>query len=183
LKDEFDVSVEWLPFELHPDIPPEGYEWPEHVRARRAEAHARLKQMADEIGIPMVFQNRSPNSRRALEASEYAREQGKHEAFHRVVFRKYYGEGQNISEWQVLRSAAEEVGLNADAMQQATDSGMYHQVVTRQVMEAHAMGITGVPAYVFNNKYVIFGAQPYEIFQQAIQHVLSEISDDSNKPS
>jgi predicted DsbA family dithiol-disulfide isomerase len=41
------------------------------------------------------------------------------------------------------------------------------------------MGITGVPAYVFNNKYVIFGAQPYQVFQQAMQHVLNEIDSDA----
>lgn len=178
MKTEFDVSVEWLPFELHPDIPPEGFEWPEQVRARRAEAHARLKQMAQAIGMPIIFQDRSPSSRRALEASEYAREQARHEDFHRVVFRKYFGEGQDISHWDVLRSAAAEVGLDADAMQQATERGLYRKVVDRQVMEAHALGITGVPAYIFNNEYVIFGAQPYEVFQQAMQHVLAEIDED-----
>lgn len=166
---EYDVDVEWLPFELHPGIPPEGQPVADYIK----QAHAggvteRLQQMAQESGREIVFIDWTPSSRRALEASEYAREQGKHTEFHKVVFRKYYGEGQDMSKWEVLRAAAEEVGLDPDEMQRETESGRFSAVVEQHIREAHAKGITGVPAYVLGDRYLIMGAQPYELFQQVM---------------
>lgn len=142
---------------------------PEYVkRAHAGGAADRLRQMAGESGREIVFTDWMPSSRRALEASEYAREQGKHDAFHEVVFHKFYGEGQDMSDWDVLRAAAEEVGLDADEMQQETESGKYGPMVERHIREAHGKGITGVPAYVIDERYLIMGAQPYELFQQVM---------------
>lgn len=147
---------------------------PPHVRARFGGMNEHVKQMAHEAGMEIVTPEIIPNSRRALESSEYAREQGKHEEFHQVVFRKFYGEGQDLSSWAMLRAAAEEVGLDPDEMQRKTESGNYQGVVNRQITQAQAMGITGVPAYIFDNKYAIVGAQPYEVFQQAMARLMLE---------
>lgn len=168
------MTVEWLPFELHPEIPPEGLQLPAHARARFGGMSERLQQMARESGRDMVTPDRIPSSRRALEASEYAREQGRHEAFHRVVFRKFYGEGQDISRWDVLRSAAEEVGLDAGEMQQKSARGDYKRVVDAHIEEAHKLGITGVPAYILGHTYLIMGAQPYEQFQKAMAQLKAD---------
>ena len=171
MKDEFDVDVEWLPFELHPEIPPEGMELPYHIRAQFGGMSKRLEQLALDAGMQMTIPNRIPNSRRSLEASEYAREQGKHEAFHHTVFQKFYGEGLDMSDWEVLRSAAEEIGLDPDDLQQKTDSGQYKAVVDTYFSQAKAIGITGVPTYILDNNYAIVGAQPYEIFRQAMERL------------
>lgn len=126
----------------------------------------------------MVIHDTIANSRRALEASEYAREQGRHEAFHRVVFRKFYGEGEELNSWATLRAAAEEVGLDPEAMERQTESGRYRAAVDAQIAEARAMGITGVPTYIFNNKYAVVGAQPYEVFQEAMALLAAEAAGD-----
>lgn len=165
---EYDVEVTWLPFELHPEIPPEGMELPAHIRAGFGGMSERLQQMAQEMGREMVIPDRILSSRRALEASEYAREQGKHNEFHRVVFQKFYGEGQDMSDWAVLRAAAEEVGLDSAKMQLKTDGGDYKTAVDEKFDAARKMGITGVPAYILGDKYAIIGAQPYEAFQQTM---------------
>ena len=125
----------------------------------------------------MVIPGRIPNSRRALEASEYAREQGKHDDFHRVVFQKFYGEGQDMSDWAVLRAAAEEVELDSDEMQQKTDGGDYKTAVDEKFNTARMMVITGVPAYILGDKYAIIGAQPYEVFQQTMTRLKAENGD------
>lgn len=166
--------MEWLPYELQPDTPPEGRPAPDYVRAGAYNGtHDRLRQMAQESGRDIVFRDWLPSSRRALEASEYAREQGKHEEFHKIVFRKYYGEGQDMSDWDVLRAAAEEAGLDPDDMQEQTESGKYSFVVDRHILEARQMGITGVPAYVLGNRYLIMGAQPYHVFQEVMAELLN----------
>jgi predicted DsbA family dithiol-disulfide isomerase len=168
LKADYDVEVEWRAFELHPEIPPEGIQLPPHIRARFGDMSKHIKRMAHEVGLEMVTPDVIPNSRRALEASEYAREQGKHEEFHRVVFRKFYGEGQDLSRWEILLAAAEEVGLDGEAMRRETESSKYRAVVDAQIAEARALGITGVPTFIFDNKHAIVGAQPYTTFQEVV---------------
>ena len=164
------MDVTWLPFELHPEIPAGGMPAPEYVRrAAASEAGARLRQMAAAGGREIVLNTEwTPNSRRALEASEFAREQGRHEAFHRAVFHRFYGQGKDLEEWQVLRDAAHEVGLDADALQAATESGRYRRAVDEQIRNAHSLGISGVPAYILGDRYLIMGAQPYDVFRQVM---------------
>jgi predicted DsbA family dithiol-disulfide isomerase len=127
-----------------------------------------LKEMAADSGLVIVTPDVVPNSRRALEAAEYARAHGRHESFHKAVFRKLYGEGQDISRWTVLGAAAKEVGLDPEAMQRETENGEYRTLVDEHIWEAQALGITAVPTYVFADKYAIVGAQPYTVFQEAM---------------
>lgn len=167
--------MEWRPFELHPEIPPQGTTLPPQVQARLGHTSAWLQEQARQAGLEMVMPEVIPNSRRALEASEYARQQGRHEAFHQVVFRKFFGEGQDLSDWAVLRAAAEEVGLDPEAMQSETGSGKYRAVVDGHIRQARTMGITGVPVFIFDNRYAIVGAQPYEVFQEAMGRLTGEV--------
>jgi len=136
--------------------------------------YKRLENMAAEIGLPMARLDKLPNSHLPLEASEYARAHGKHEEFHRVVFRKLYGEGQDISKWEVLRAAAKEVGLDADAMQHETESGSYKDVLDAQLEKAHTLGISAVPTYIINNKYSVEGAQSFEVFERILKRLAEE---------
>jgi len=177
LKAEHGAEVEWRPFYLRPDTPPEGMELPAYLRARYAGTTERLRQMARANGLEMVTPDRIPNTRRAHEATAFAREHGQGEAFHRVVFRKFYGEGQDISRWEVLRAAAEEAGLDPDDMQREVEAGRYTAAVKEQVEEAYALGINGVPTYVLNERYAIVGAQPYEVFQQALARLATKPDD------
>jgi predicted DsbA family dithiol-disulfide isomerase len=114
------------------------------------------------------------NTRVAHEATEYAREHGKGNEFHKVVFRKVYAEGQDPSQWEVLRSAAQEVGLNADEMQREVESEKYTATVADRVRWAYQIGVTGVPTYVINNRYAIVGAQPYEVFKSALAQIMDQ---------
>ncbi len=174
LEREGQVEAEWKPFFLHPETPPEGFRFPPALRARLASAHERLDAMAAAAGLPMVHPDFIPNSRRALEASEYARDRSKHEAFHRVVFRKFYGEGQDINDWSVLCAAAEEVGLDAEEMQRETDAGKFRERLDAEIQAAQKLGVTAVPTYVLNDKYAVVGAQPYEVFARVLARLEQE---------
>jgi predicted DsbA family dithiol-disulfide isomerase len=162
------VDVEWLPYLLRPNMPAEGEPLPEYVQQKRGVLEGRLKQMAAAGGMEFVQFERSPNPRRAHEATEHAREQDKGELFHQRVFHKLYGEGRDISDWAVLREAANEAGLNADEMQRRVDAGDYREAVDNLIAEAHDIGIQGVPFYIVNNTYGISGAQPIDVFRKAI---------------
>lgn len=172
LSAEYNVEVEWRPYYLHRNTPPEGMEIPDYImRARANGSEERLQSMAAKYGMNFISTARIYNTRLAHEATEYAREYGKANEFHRVVFRKVYGEGQDISLWSVLRAAAEEVQLNGEDMQQVVESGKYTVSVAEQVQWAQQIGVTGVPTYVINDKYAIVGAQPYEVFMNALSQI------------
>jgi predicted DsbA family dithiol-disulfide isomerase len=116
------------------------------------------------------------NTRLAHEATEYAREQGKGNEFHKVIFRMVYAEGKDPSQWDVLRSAAQEVGLDGEALQRDVEMerGTYKDNVEEQVRQAYRIGVTGVPTYVINDRYAIVGAQPYEVFQNALDQIMNQ---------
>ena len=172
LKAEHNVDVDWRPYYLRPDTPPEGMELPDYIlKARANGSDERLRSMADMHGMEFKSTERILNTRIAHEATEYAREHGKVNEFHKVVFRKVYADGQDISKWDVLRSAAGEVGLNADDMQSGVDDGRYTDQVVEQVRWAQQIGVTGVPTYVINDRYAIVGAQPYEAFKNALDQI------------
>ena len=177
LKQEYDVDLEWRPFYLYFDTPPEGRELPERVKQARAQgSEERLKQIAASYGMDFVSTQRIYNTRLAHEATECARVHGAGNDFHKVLFRKVYAEGQDPSQWDVLRSAAEEVGLDADEMQREVEAEKYMADVVDKVRWAYQIGVTGVPTYVINNRYAIVGAQPYEVFKGALEQIEKETS-------
>ena len=175
------VTVEWRPFYLRPDTPPEGMELPDYVKAHMAQTDSHLKQMANAAGLEMVFPNRIPNTRIAHEATEFATQKGKQLEFHRMVFDLYYAKGEDIGTWDVLRKAANTVGLDADEMQREVESGKYTATVSEQVQEAYQLGVTGVPTYVLNDRYAIVGAQPYEAFLKALQQIEKDLQNNREK--
>lgn len=130
-----------------------------------------LRTEAKENGLTMIVPDMIPNSRRALEAAEYAREQGKHLEFHERTFEKYYAEGQDISDWEVLRAVAAEIEINADEMQTNTEKKMYTQTVDMHKQRAVSMGVTGVPLYIFEEKYVVMGLRPYPAFVEVMEQL------------
>jgi predicted DsbA family dithiol-disulfide isomerase len=173
LKKEYNVEVEWRPFYLRPDTPPEGMDLPDYIkRARDNGSEERLRMMAEMHGMEFRSTERIYNTRLAHEATEYAREHGKANEFHHIIFRKVYAEGFDPAQWDVLRSAAEEAGLNANDMQSIVEGGKYTEEVAGQVNWAQRIGVTGVPTYVINDKYAIVGAQPYEAFKSALGQIL-----------
>ena len=172
LKAEHNVEVEWRPFYLYFDTPPEGRELPDTIKQKRAHgSEERLRSIATSYGMEFKSTERIYNTRLAHEATEYAREHGKGNEFHKVVFRMVYAEGKDPSQWGVLRSAAQEVGLDGEALQKDVESETYKANVEEQVRWAYQIGVTGVPTYVINDRYAIVGAQPYEVFKNALEQI------------
>ena len=175
MKEEYQVDVEWRPFYLYFDTPPEGRELSEHIKRARANgSEERLASIAAMYGMSFRSTDRVYNTRLAHEATEYARVNGKGNEFHKILFRKVYAEEGDPSQWETLRSAAEEAGLNADEMQNDVESEKYTADVVDKVRWAYQIGVTGVPTYVINDRYAIVGAQPYEVFKDALEQILNQ---------
>jgi predicted DsbA family dithiol-disulfide isomerase len=177
LKQEYNIDLEWRPFYLYWNIPSEGTDLPDYVKRARAQgSEQRLEAMAKSYGMDFQSTQRIYSTRLAHEATEYARENGKANEFHKALFRKVYAEGQDPSQWSVLRAVAEELSLNADEMQQLVESNKYTGLVEEQVRWAQQIGVTGVPTYVINNRYAVVGAQPYDVFKSALTQIMNQKS-------
>lgn len=169
------MDVDWRPYYLYFDTPPEGKEWPDYVKQKRAMgSDDHLRNMAALYGMEFKSTERAYNTRRAHEATEHARAQGRGNEFHKVVFRQIYADGLDISRWDVLRAAAQEVGLDADEMQREVEDERYSMDVANQVRWAYQIGVTGVPTYVINDRHALVGAQPYEVFKKTLEKIANQ---------
>jgi predicted DsbA family dithiol-disulfide isomerase len=114
------------------------------------------------------------NSRPALVGAKYANEHGKSEAYHDTLYRAYWQSAQNIEDRAVLREIAEKLGLNADGFAAALDDERYLAQVLADERQAGEYGLSGVPAMVFENKYLVSGAQPYGALVKVVEQLKSE---------
>jgi predicted DsbA family dithiol-disulfide isomerase len=158
-----------VPFELHPEIPAEGRPrdevFPPVYRARIEE---NLKQMADQTGLTLKVHDRLINSRPALQAAEFARQEGRFEPMHRELFRAYWEDGKDVSNLEVLREAAGRAGLNVAGMEKAVTSDRYGDYLDARRQEAKDLMIDGIPAHVIAGRYLVMGAQPYDLFERVM---------------
>lgn len=171
LQDEEDVEITWKAYLLNPNTPPEGRPLPPHVQANKQQIFARLYQLADELGAPFQIREPVSNSMRAHETAEYARSQGKYRPLQRALLRRYFGAGEDLYRWETLRGAAEEVGLDPDAVEDAVASGKYRDTVMAQYAEAKAQGVEQIPTFIFDDHNRITGLQPYAVYRQMVDRL------------
>jgi predicted DsbA family dithiol-disulfide isomerase len=76
---------------------------------------------------------------------------------------------RNVADPDVIRAVAIGVGLDAEAVDEAIASRRFRTVVQESTREAHAMGINAVPAFVLQERYLLLGAQPHDVFEQVIR--------------
>jgi predicted DsbA family dithiol-disulfide isomerase len=108
-----------------------------------------------------------PNSRKALEVTELARDRGLHEAVHSRLLDAYWSEAANIGDEDTLLSLAAEVGLDRGDAAEALADGRYRDRIRTSTQEANAVGINAIPAFVLDNRLLLVGAYPHEVFEQA----------------
>jgi predicted DsbA family dithiol-disulfide isomerase len=116
------------------------------------------------------------NSVPAHEAALWADQQGKGEDFRRAVYRGYFAELVNIGSSEALAGMADRLDLNSADLRLALEEGRFRPEVERQFQLARENQITAVPAYVAN-RYLMVGAQPYEVFRQLIETAEADAAD------
>ena len=114
-----------------------------------------------------------PESQWAAEASECAGDQEQFWEYHDLLFDRQAGENQGAFAKDNLKRFAGDLGLNAEAFNQCLDSGKYAQFVKSQSENARSLGVRSTPTFVLNGQPIV-GAQPFEVFQQAIDALLGQ---------
>jgi len=169
LERQFGAQITWLPFQLHPEYPPDGLPRAELEARYGPASRDRIRSWFEEEGLvyappPTVVSN----TRLALELGEGAREEGLHRVYHDRVMDAYWAEGRDLSLRPVLEELALEVGMSGDGVARALDDRAWAPVVDASTARAQSVGVTGVPAFVFDWRVLVVGAQPREVLAQAL---------------
>ena len=175
LQEEFQVEMDVCAYDLHPGLPPEGRPREEAYPSRKSPEgyFDRLRQMAAEAGIKMEPPQVIANTRKAHEATEFAREGSRLQEFQRALFRSYWGEGENIGDVGVLCCVAAGCGLDADELRRALAEGRYAARIEEQIAWSRAVGISSVPTFVINDTFAVVGAQDYDAFRDIAGRITS----------
>jgi len=170
LHKNFEIQIRWTAFPLHPETPEGGFPL-ERLYADRgvdlAKARARLKQVADDLGLPLGERTMTYNSRMAQEMAKWAESRQRGDEFHNAVFRAYFVDAKNIAKVDELARLARGVGLPEEEAVTVLESRTFKTAVDADWERSQAMGITAVPTFVVNHDAVV-GAQPYEILEKLL---------------
>jgi predicted DsbA family dithiol-disulfide isomerase len=133
-----------------------------------------LRALGAPYGIRFGDRRWLPNSRLALEAAEYARDQGKHDSFHETLFRAYFTDGLDIGQIEVLVNLAEADHLDSAGLREALRDGRYGSRVDAARAEAERLGITAIPTFVIEGKHLIVGVQSLDFFRTRLREIQAE---------
>ena len=172
MRSRFGAEITWLPFDLHPEYPPEGIPRQRLIDRYGPGMTDHVRGMFERAGLaynpnPEIV----PNSRLALRLTELARDRGLHEPVHDRLMDAYWTEGRNIGDAAELRQLVEEAGLTD--VDDVFDGDAYLERVLASTAEAQSLGINGIPAFVLDSKLLILGAQPRVVCERAFERLES----------
>jgi predicted DsbA family dithiol-disulfide isomerase len=166
------VHLTWLPFELHPEAPLEGIPRETYFGRERSERmHAYLQSVADSVGLDMKPRDVIINSRRALGAAEFARERGKFEEMHHALFKAHWEGTGHLEDIDDLVRIGSDIGLDGADLRAAIEGDRYEAVIDENRRIATSVGIDAIPAHIFGRRYLVIGAQPYEVLKQVVDRL------------
>jgi predicted DsbA family dithiol-disulfide isomerase len=130
---------------------------------------------AKELGLEYNFDTLVPtNSFDAHRMIHFAKEYGKMEEMTETLFKAYFTDSKNVSDFNTLVEIAENVGLNKEEAINVLNSNKYSDLVRADEELAGRYGINAVPFFIFNEKFTVSGAQPIELFLRALNKVSEE---------
>ncbi len=180
---ELQVELEWHAFELDPskDSPKEPI-LPALARKygkseeemRQAQTH--IMQVATDLGLNFskLQQRTTCNTFDAHRLVKWAEQDNKATAMKLALFDAYFGEAKDVSDKTVLVACAEQAGLDGAAALAILESDEFTDVVRQDIAKYQQAGISSVPAFIINNKYLISGAQEPAQLAQSLQQIASE---------
>ncbi|OZI27732.1 disulfide bond formation protein DsbA [Bordetella genomosp. 7] len=180
---EFRIAMQ--PFELNPDMPKGGQNTGERLMKKYGFDYARLQenrkviaQRAAAVDMPMnqTDDSRSYNTFDAHRLLYWAGTLGQAEqlALKRSLLKTYHFDNLDTGETPVLVKAAQDAGLDGDAARETLEAGRYADEVRAEQAKWRQLGITSVPSVIIDDKYLVSGGQPPEVFEQALRQVAAE---------
>ena len=109
-----------------------------------------------------------PNTLHALQVTELARDHELHEPVHTRLMHAYWSEAKDLGDDDVLLDLVAEVGLDREEAAAVIGDGRYADRIASSTQEANRVGINAIPAFVLDRRLLVLGAQPEEVFEQAV---------------
>ena len=176
--DAIKVELQFHPFELNPQMAPEGEDVAEHLGRKYGLAPEQLarnreglRQRGADVGFTFGQRDRIWNTFDAHRLLHWASLEGRQRELKHALLQAYHGRGENVSQPEVLARLAGEAGLDESKAREVLASGRYADEVRSQERHWQSMGIDGVPAVIIDGQYLIQGGQPPEVFEQALRRI------------
>ena len=180
---DLEVDITWKSFELDPNAPIDSdldiYDTlaKKYGRDRdwAQQMNANMVNMASNVGLEFDMDSLIPtNTFNAHQLIHLAKEVGKQNEMKEALLSAYFSEGKHVGKTDALVEIAENVGMDVQKARQALEDNTYSNNVVKDVEEAHSLGVQGVPFFYINGKYGLSGAQPVEVFVEALSKIASE---------
>ena len=180
---EIATDIHFQPFELNPQMPPEGQDIAEHIAQKYgstpdqlARNQENIRVRGEELGFTfdMAKRSRIYNTFDAHRLLHWAESQGQQHALKRALLKAYFTEGRNPSDREVLIDVAAQAGLDPAAAREVLESGRYSAEVREREQFYNRLGIRAVPSVIINDQYLIQGGQPVEVFEQSLRKIALE---------
>lgn len=177
------IEVEWRSFQLDPTIEAgHGKDLYQYLSERKGipyeqavQMNAQVAAMAADAGI--VFEPANAvvaNSFDAHRLSHLAKQHGLQDAAEERLFKSYFTESKDFADHTVLTELGKEIGLDENSVKATLNSDAFAKEVHEDINEAQALGIRGVPFFVFDRKYAVSGAQASEAFLEVLNKSFGE---------
>jgi predicted DsbA family dithiol-disulfide isomerase len=177
------VEVVWRPFQLNPQLPAKGIERSEYLAvkfgSRAQEIYSRVTGVGRSVGIDFAFDRivRQPNTVPAHQLIALAQRYGNQDEMVETLFRGYFLEGVDLTQSDNLVELARRAGLEGQVARECLDDDAQRQAVLAEDGQARALGVTGVPFFIFEQRLAVSGAQEPDVLLRALTEAAAEPAD------
>ncbi|MFC5598138.1 DsbA family oxidoreductase [Deinococcus cellulosilyticus] len=174
---DLEVTFQYTPYMLNPDLPEQGADRQAYLQEKGAdpakvrENEQKYTEMAAQVGWIYRYDliKRSPNTLNAHRLAAFAAWQGKQLEIGHRLFAAHFTEGRNLSDLEVLLDIAQADGLDRETVRCYLQSQEDREEIrSRALAQKPIRGIRGVPSFFLNGELAVTGAEPVEVFRQAI---------------
>ncbi|TXR54658.1 DsbA family oxidoreductase [Reinekea thalattae] len=178
-----ETELQWQPFELNPNMPPEGQQLLEHVMEKYGstpEQSQQSRQMLKQRGKECGFEFNTTDDSRIINSFDchrllaWAKEQGQQTELKLALFKAHFTDGKKLNDDEQLLDVAASIGLDRDRAAEILKGDEYKELVKQEESAMHQLGINSVPTFIINQKYAISGGQPVDVFYQSLQQIANE---------
>lgn len=178
-------QVEWHPFQLNPDMPPEGMDRNAYMAAKFGSRenilliHAPLLAQADKAGITFDLPaiKRAPNTLDAHRLIHWAGLEGRQTPVVSALFRAYWRDGRDIGDKVVLTDIAGEAGLDRGMMLRLLEGDGDRAELAARMHHSRSRGVQSVPTFILANQHALQGAQPTELWLNVIDELIEKLKE------
>jgi predicted DsbA family dithiol-disulfide isomerase len=179
---EHPFEIQWRPFQLNPDMPAEGMdrreylEWKFGGREGAIKVYGEIAKTADATGLDIAFDKikRTPNTLNAHRLIRWAQVEEKQSQVVSQLFKRYFREGQDISDIDVLVDVATTVGMDGDLVRRLLEGDSDLAETIAEDKKAREMGVQGVPCFIIGASYAVQGAQNTDTWAGIIAEIVEK---------